>query len=129
MLVGRVRVDLVDDDPEPERVRALEQPIEILECPEDRVDAAVVGHVIAEVAHRRGEERAQPDRIHPEGGHVGQMRGDAREIADPIAVRVGEAARVDLIDARPAPPFPPGIEAAELSVPCAHRPVPEAHTM
>src|SRR3546814_2128272 len=33
-----------------------------------------------------------------------EMRGDARQIADAVAVAVGEAARVDLVDHRAAPP-------------------------
>src|SRR6266404_4808337 len=119
MLIGSMRVDLVDDDPQPQGMRRLQQAIEIPQRSEARIDAAVVGNVVAEVPHRGGEERAQPDRIHSQRSNIRQMGGDARQIADPIPVRVGKAARVNLIDARPAPPFPPG----------AHCPAPEAQTM
>src|SRR5262249_52358268 len=71
---------------------------------EDRIDAAIVGNVVPEIFHRRGEERRQPDRRHVERGDVVEMPGDAVEIADAVAVRVGEAARIDLIDRRAAPP-------------------------
>ena len=104
MLVRRVRIDLVDDDAQSERVRARDQRVEIGERPEDRVDVAIVRHVIAEILHRRGEEGRQPDGVHPEPGDVFEMRGDAVEVADPVTVRVGKAARVDLIDRCALPP-------------------------
>jgi len=56
-LVATVRIDLVDQHLEPERMGARDQGIEIGERAEDRVDVAIIGHVIAEIEHRRGEER------------------------------------------------------------------------
>jgi hypothetical protein len=66
MLVGAVRIDLVDDHLEAERVRAFDQRVEIGERSEHRIDAAIIGDVVAEVAHRRGEEGRQPDRVDAE---------------------------------------------------------------
>ena len=99
MLVGGVRVHLVDHDPQAQRMRALDQPIEILERAEDRIDVAIVGDVVAEILHRRGEERRQPDAGDAERGDVAEALRDSGQIADPVAVRVREAVRIDLVDA------------------------------
>ena len=87
MLVGAVRIDLVDDDLEPERVRALDQRVEVGERAEHRIDVAIIGDVVAEVAHRRGEEGRQPDRVDAEARDIIELRGDARQVADAVAVR------------------------------------------
>jgi hypothetical protein len=47
-------------------VRLGEQRIEIVEATEQRIDVAIVGDVIAEIGHRRREDRRKPDRIDPE---------------------------------------------------------------
>ena len=104
MLVRAVADDLVDDDLEPERVRLFHQPVEIAQRAEDRIDVAVVRHVVAEILHRRGEERAQPDGVDAEIGDVVEPLGDADEVADAVAIVVLEGARVDLVDHRAAPP-------------------------
>jgi hypothetical protein len=85
----------------PSRVGAGDQGVEIGQGPEDRIDAGIVRDVIAEVLHRRGEEGRQPDAVHTQRGDVVQMGGDPRQIADAVAVRVGEAARIDLIQDAP----------------------------
>ena len=87
MLVRGVRIDLVDDDLQPERMRARDQRVEIGERAEDRIDVAIIGDVIAEILHRRGEEGRQPDRVDAEAGDIIEMRGDPRQVADPVAVR------------------------------------------
>src|SRR3546814_3597301 len=69
------------------------QGVEIRQRAEDRVDIAIIRHVIAEVAHRAPEKGRKPDRVHPERRDIGQMRGDAGKVAYPVAVGVGEAAR------------------------------------
>ena len=102
--VGGVRQHLVDDHLQPERVRARHHGVEVGERAEDRVDVCVVGDVVAHVGHRRGEDRRQPDRVDPEIRHVGQALRDAGEVADPVAVRVLERARIDLVCHRPSPP-------------------------
>ena len=104
VFVRGVRIDLVDDDPQPERMRARDQDIEIVQRPEDGIDVAVIRHVIPEILHRGREEGRQPHRIDPERRDIVEMRGDARQIADPVAVRISEAARIDLVDRRALPP-------------------------
>ena len=56
MLVGCVRIDLVDDDLETERMRALNEGVEIRKGTERRIDVALVGDVVSEVTLRRLEE-------------------------------------------------------------------------
>jgi hypothetical protein len=104
VVARRVVGHVVDDHLQPELVRARHQRVEVGERPEQRVDVGVVGDVVAEVAHRRAVERRQPDRVDAEPREVPQPRRDPGEIADPVAVRVGERARVDLVDDGGLPP-------------------------
>ena len=75
--VGGVVGHPVDHDPDAARVAGGDQRVEVRERAEDRVDVAVVGDVVAEVGHRRGVERRQPDRLHAERVEVVEVRGDA----------------------------------------------------
>ncbi len=95
---------LVDQHAHAALVAGFHQPDEIIQRAEQRVDAAVVGHVVAEILHRRGEEGRQPDGVDVEAGDVVQLVQHAGQVAHAIAVAVKEAARVDLIDHPPAPP-------------------------
>ncbi len=105
MLVGGVAADEVDQHLEAEHMRARDQPVEILQRAEHRVDRAVIGDVVAEIAHRREEERRKPDGVDTERGDVVELRRHAGEVADAVAVAVAEAARIDLIDDGARPPF------------------------
>ena len=97
MLVGGVVRHQVDDDPQPEDVGALEQGVEVRERAEQRVDVAVVRDVVAGVGLGGAVERRQPDRVDAEPREVVEPRGDARQVADPVARAVGEGPRIDLI--------------------------------
>ena len=57
VLVRRVGIDLIDHHFQPARMGRRDQRVEMLQRAEDRIDRAVIGHVIAEILHRRGEER------------------------------------------------------------------------
>ncbi|MPM00683.1 hypothetical protein SDC9_46912 [bioreactor metagenome] len=94
----------VDHHLQPKRMGRGDDLIEIGKAAEHRIDVAVIADVIAEILHRRGEERRDPDRIGAKRGHIGQPAHDAQQIAHPVAVRVLETARIDLIDHRAAPP-------------------------
>ena len=104
MFVGGVGPDLIDDDAQAEVMGAGDQRVEIGERAEDRIDIAIIRHVIAEVAHRALEEGREPDGVDAERGDIGKMGGDAGQIADAVAIGVGEAARIDLVDGGAAPP-------------------------
>ena len=105
MRVGRVRINLVDQQFEAERMRARDQRVEIRQRAENRIDIAIIGDVVAEILHRRSEEGRNPDRIDAELGDMVEPAGNAGQIADPVAVRIHEAARIDLVDRRAAPPW------------------------
>ena len=102
--VAGVRPDLIDDDLHAERVRAGDERVEVGKRAEDRVDVAIIGHVIAEIGHRRPEEGRQPDRLDAQARDMVEVRGDAGQVADAVAIRIGEAARIDLIDGGAVPP-------------------------
>ena len=78
--VGAVVGHHVDDDADAERVRLADQLLGLGQRAEDRVDGAVVGHVVAGVGLRRGVPRVEPHRVDAEVGQVvaggrGRRRG------------------------------------------------------
>jgi hypothetical protein len=99
---------LVDHDAKPARVRRRNQAVKILERAEERVDLPVGADVVPEVLHRRLEEGREPDRVDAEARDVVELRGNAGQVADAVAVGVGEAARIDLVDDGAAPPVQVG---------------------
>ena len=104
VLVGDVVGHDVDDRADAERGRLGDEPLCLVDRAEGRVDHAVVGDVVAAVGERGGVPRGEPDGVHAERRQVGQPRPDAGEVAGAVAVPVGEAARVDLVDHGVAPP-------------------------
>ena len=76
----------------------VEEPTELAQRAVRRVDAAVVGDVVTLVAHRRGIEGEQPDRGDAEILQVVEVLREADEVADAVAVAVGEGAHVQLVD-------------------------------
>ena len=99
-VVGHV----VDEDPEAALVGRGEQRIEVVERSEQRVDIGVVGDVVAEVGHRRWVERRDPDGVHAQPREVVEAAGDAGEVSGAIAIGVGEAPWIDLVDDAGLPP-------------------------
>src|SRR2546430_5074176 len=59
VLVGGVVQHELDDDPQPAPMRLLEEDLEVVERAAVRMDAVVIGDVVAVVAGRRGEEGEQ----------------------------------------------------------------------
>ena len=104
MLVRSVRIDLVDQYLEAEFMGPGDDCVEVFQRAEDRVDIAIIRYVVAEILHRRFEERRDPDRIRAKFGDVRQALRDTRQVADAIAIRIHEAARIDLVDHRTLPP-------------------------
>ena len=62
-----------------------------------------VRHIVAEVHQRRWMEGCYPDRIHAQILQVVEMSGNPIQVANAVAVCIGEATRVDFLDNR-APP-------------------------
>ena len=108
MLVGTMCRHDVDHQLHAEIVDTFDHRIEIVQRSVFRIDRAIVGNVIAKILLRRGEERADPDRINTKVGDVGQARGDARQITDAVAVGILERPRINLIDHGGFPPIQTG---------------------
>jgi len=85
-------------------MRGLHQPVEVGERPEDRIHGRVIGHVVAEVLHRRRKNRREPERVDAQPAQVIQARENPRQIADAVAVAVHERARIDLVHDAALPP-------------------------
>jgi hypothetical protein len=62
-----VRQHDVDEDPQVVRVCGRDERVGVGVGAEDRVDGGVVADVVAEVDHRRPEERRGPQRVDAEG--------------------------------------------------------------
>src|SRR5579872_6388777 len=78
--------------------------VEVGHRAEQWIDPAVVRNVVAEILHRRGIERRDPDRIDAELAQIGDAADDPVQVADAIAVGILERARIDLIDRGGLPP-------------------------
>jgi hypothetical protein len=98
MAIGRVTPHHVRDHAEAERVRARKQAIKIFQRSEYGIDGPIVGHVIAEIPHRRGEERRNPDGVHAQACDIVELLGDPGEIAHAVTVAVAKAAGIDMVD-------------------------------
>jgi hypothetical protein len=78
--------------------------LEVAKRPVGRIDAGVVGDVVAVVAHRRGVEGQEPESGHSEVAQVVELLGQPAEVAAAVAVAVAEGPDVDLVDDRVAVP-------------------------
>ena len=63
VLVGGVGHHLIDRHFQPPRVGRFDQAVEVFQRAEHGVDIAVAADVVAEIFHRRGKKRRQPNRI------------------------------------------------------------------
>jgi hypothetical protein len=99
-----VRQHLVDEHPNAELVCSGDQRVEVLKRAEHRIDSGIVTDIVAEIAHRRGKERRDPNRVGAEVGDIGEAPGDAGKVADAVTVRVLEGPGIDLVDHGTAPP-------------------------
>ena len=72
--------------------------LEVLHGAVDGVDGAVVGHIVAVVPLGAGVDGGQPQVVHPQPGQVVQPGGQARQVADAVAVGILKALDIDLID-------------------------------
>ena len=76
----------VDEHPQPVLVRLLDEGDGLVDRPERRVDAGVVGHVVAAVGHRRRVPGRDPQGVDTELAQVREAAADPRDVADPVAV-------------------------------------------
>ena len=104
MLVGGVVRHQIEDDLEPALMRGVYQRVEIRHRAEQRIDAGIVGDVVAEIGHRRGKDRRQPDRVDAERLQIGQPLDDPGDIADAVGIGVLKRARIYLIENAVPPP-------------------------
>ncbi len=104
MLVGGVIRHEIENQLEAAFMDSPQQLVEVGQGPEDRVDVAVVGDVVAEISHGRGVEGRNPNPLDAQPGQVIQPLQDALKIADAIAVCVLEGARIHLVKNAVLPP-------------------------
>ena len=104
MLVGGMVRHDVDDDLQPGCVRGGGHGVEIIHGAQPRIDVAVIDDVVSAVRQVRRVERGKPERVDAEVFEIVDLRRDAGDIAQAVAVSVFEAARVDLVDDRLLPP-------------------------
>jgi hypothetical protein len=102
--VRRVVGDDVDDQPDAGGVERGHELVELREGADLGVHVAVVVDVVTAVGERGRVEGAQPHGVDAQLAQVVHAAGDPGQVADAVAVRVREAARVDLVDDRLPPP-------------------------
>ena len=98
VLVGGVVHHQVHDQLHAPPVRLRQQPLQILHGAELGVHGPVVADVVAVVIHGAGVNGREPERGHPQLLQIGQLFQDALEVAHSVAVRIPEAARVNLVE-------------------------------
>jgi len=97
-LVGRVPGHEVEHHADAAPLRLGEERAQVVVGAVARGDFVEIGHVVARVAERRFETRAQPQPGHAQLLQVGQLLDDAAQVADPVAVGIAKRLRVDLIE-------------------------------
>ena len=78
----------------PRRWACAQELLEVVQGAVGRMDVGVIGDVVAVVAQRRRIERQQPERGDAEVLEVIELADQAAEVADAVAVAVGEGADV-----------------------------------
>jgi len=94
----------VENDADPGFVQRAHQSVEVCKRAKERIDVDIIGDIIAEVGHRRGVDRRDPDGVDAEPTQVVGAIENAPQVADAIAIAVLKRARVNLIDDCLLPP-------------------------
>ena len=105
VLVGGVVDDQVHHELDAVLVRGFEQLIEVFHGAELGHDGAVVGDIVAVVIVRGSVDGGEPQHLNTELGEVGNLLGNAGQIADAVAVGIVEGAGVNLVDNGFLPPL------------------------
>jgi hypothetical protein len=98
VLVGGVIHDEIGDDPDAVGMRRLEKALEVGHGAVIGMDGPVVRHVVAVVTQGRGEEREQPETIHPQLFQIIEAAGQPGKVPDAVAVTVLEGPHVKLVE-------------------------------
>ncbi len=101
---GVVRHD-VEHHTQAELVGSFDQVVDVLERAVDRVDLAVRRNVVAVVVPGRLVERREPDDVDAKPLQVIETPGNARDVADSVAVAVSERPDIDLVADRAVEPL------------------------
>ena len=80
----------IEDDLQASGMRSRHQRVEIVHRAEQRIDAHVVGNVVAEIGHRGRKDRRQPDRINAKRLQIGQPIDNALDVADAVGIGILE---------------------------------------
>jgi hypothetical protein len=105
VLDGAVIRHQVDDHPDAAVAGLPDEVVEVGQRAEPGIHGRVVADVVTAVVQRRRVERGQPDRVHAQRGQVVQAADEAGEVADSVAVVIGETARVHLVHDCAGPPL------------------------
>src|SRR5262249_16023305 len=95
----------VEDDANAALMQCRHQPVEVGKRAEERIDVEIVGDVVAEIGHRRGIDRRDPDGVDPEPVEIIDAIEGAVQVADAVTIAVLKGARIDLIDDGLPPPW------------------------
>jgi hypothetical protein len=114
VLDGGVVDDEVEEEAHAPRVRRGEQGLEVRHRPVLRIDASVIGDVVAGVGEGRRHDRHEPEGVHAQRLQGVEPRREPREVADSVTVRVLKRAHVDLVEHGVPVPFRPGEQARGL---------------
>jgi hypothetical protein len=98
MLIRGMIDDELGNDAQPSVVRCPHEPAEVTHGPVGRIDAAVLGDVVAVILERRGVERHDPDRRDTEIFDIIQLARESLEVADAVIVRIEERLDMQLIN-------------------------------
>ena len=104
MLVGGMVRHQIQDEFEVSVMNLLQELIKVVHRPEERIDRAIVGDIVAEIGHRRGIEGRDPECVNSKLHQVIQAAQDAPQIADAVAIAVLKRPWIDLVDDRVFPP-------------------------
>jgi hypothetical protein len=98
VLVGGVVEDEFGDHSQAPAVRFLEENLEITQRSTVGMNGRVVGDVVAVITKWRGIEWQKPDRTDAKLMKIVELRGQAREVSDAVAVAIVKRADVELVD-------------------------------
>ena len=104
MLVRDVIRHDVEQHPDSEPVRLGDHRLGVGQSSEHGLDVAEIRDVVAGVLHRGRVPRGYPHGVHSQTSEVRQAGAQPSNVSDAVAVTIGKAANVDLVDDRTAPP-------------------------